>query len=86
MSKENAEAVRYDIGLTFDFVRACINDPLLLEQLGEDGGELVFVEKDRPIRPGRDGEKRHFIRVVRSFEVISPEEVMAGDHVVHKTR
>jgi hypothetical protein len=70
----NAEAVRHDIGLTFDFIRACINNPALLEQVEQfaDGTELVFIEKDQPFPTPKIGAKQQFIKVSNTFEVIEP--------------
>jgi hypothetical protein len=69
------EEVRHNIGLTFDFIRACINNPALLEQVEQfaDGTELVFVEKDQPFPTPKEGAKQQFIKVSHSFEVIEME-------------
>jgi hypothetical protein len=72
MNISHSDAVRRDIGLTFDFIRACANDPALLEQMEqfEDGTELVFVEKDQPFPQLKEGAKQQFIKVSRAFEVV----------------
>jgi hypothetical protein len=69
------EEVRHNIGLTFDFIRACINNPALLEQVEQfaNGTELVFIEKDQPLPTPKAGATQQFIKVSHSFEVIETE-------------
>jgi hypothetical protein len=71
------EEVRYNIGLTFDFIRACINNPKLLEQVEQfaTGTEIVFIEKDQAFPTPKEGAKQQFIKVSHSFEVIETEVV-----------
>ena len=69
------EEVHHHIGLTFDFICACIKNPALLERVEQfaDGTELVFIEKDQLFPVPKEGAKQEFIKVSHSFEVIEME-------------
>ena len=41
------EIVKKNIGLTFDFIRAAVTDPHLLDKI-PDGAEIEFFETDFP--------------------------------------
>ena len=41
------EVVKKNIGLTFDFIRAAVADPHLLDKI-PDGAEIEFLETDLP--------------------------------------
>jgi hypothetical protein len=41
------EIVKKNIGLTFDFIRATVTDPHLLDKI-PDGAEIEFLETDLP--------------------------------------
>ena len=41
------EVVKKNIGLTFDFLRAAVTDPHLLDKI-PDGAEIEFLETDLP--------------------------------------
>jgi len=41
------EIVKKNIGLTFDFIRAAVADPHLLDKI-PDGAEIEFLETDVP--------------------------------------
>jgi hypothetical protein len=42
------EIVKKNIGLTFDFLRAAVSDPHLLDKI-PDGAEIEFLETDLPL-------------------------------------
>jgi hypothetical protein len=55
------EVVKKNIGLTFDFLRAAVADPHLLDKI-PDGAEIEFLETDLP-RINRDRNLFYFNRV-----------------------
>jgi hypothetical protein len=67
------EIVKKNIGLTFDFIRAAIADPRLLDKI-PDGAEIEFLETDLPqIEMGErvDMEKPQVLfKVERNFQII----------------
>jgi hypothetical protein len=69
------EVVKKNIGLTFDFLRAAIADPHLLDKI-PDGAEIEFLETDLPRieteeRTDTDMEKPPVIfKVERNFQMI----------------
>ncbi len=69
------EEVHHNIGLTFEFLRACITNPALLERVEQfaDGAEIVFIEKDQPFPIPKEGAKQEFIKVAHSFEIVEAE-------------
>ena len=69
------EEVRHNIGLTLDFIRACIKNSALLERVEQfaDGTEIIFIEKDQPFPTPKEGAKQRLIKVSHSFEVIETE-------------
>jgi hypothetical protein len=67
------EVVKKNIGLTFDFLRAAVADPHLLDKI-PDGAEIEFLETDLPrIEPEErtDMEKLPVLfKVERNFQMI----------------
>jgi hypothetical protein len=67
------EIIKKNIGLTFDFIRAAIADPHLLDKI-PDGAEIEFLETDLPqIETGErvDMEKPQVLfKVERNFQII----------------
>ena len=65
----NKEVVNRNIGLTFDLVKAIIENPKLAEQI-PDNCEIEFIEKDFVTTTELDGKKKYLIKVNNSFELI----------------
>jgi len=67
------EIVKKNIGLTFDFIRAAIADPRLLDKI-PDGAEIEFLETDLPqIEMGERVEMEKpqvLFKVERNFQII----------------
>ena len=67
------EVVKKNIGLTFDFIRAAVADPRLLDKI-PDGAEIEFLETDLPrieTEERTDMEKPPvFFKVERNFQMI----------------
>jgi hypothetical protein len=67
------EIVKKNIGLTFDFLRAAVTDPHLLDKI-PDGAEIEFLETDLPrieTEEWTDTEKPSVIfKVARNFQMI----------------
>ncbi|MBU1569849.1 MAG: hypothetical protein KKE00_04900 [Proteobacteria bacterium] len=67
------EVVKKNIGLTFDFIRASVADPHLLDKI-PDGAEIEFLETDLPRIESKnqvDMEKPSvFFKVERNFQTI----------------
>ena len=67
------EVVKKNIGLTFDFFRAAVADPHLLDKI-PDGAEIEFLETDLPrieTEERTDMEKPPvFFKVERNFQMI----------------
>jgi hypothetical protein len=67
------EIVKKNIGLTFDFIRAAVADPHLLDKI-PDGAEIEFLETDVPRieteeRANMEGAPVLF-KVERNFQMI----------------
>jgi len=67
------EVVKKNIGLTFDFIRAAVTDPHLLDKI-PDGAEIEFLETDLPRieteeRANMEGAPVLF-KVERNFQMI----------------
>ena len=67
------EVVKKNIGLTFDFIRAAVADPHLLDKI-PDGAEIEFLETDLPRikteeRANMEGAPVLF-KVERNFQMI----------------
>jgi hypothetical protein len=66
----NKETVNRNIGLTFDFARQIIQNPELIEGIG-DNSTIEFLQKDYPEREhSRQTVADKYIKVKRSFEMI----------------
>jgi len=66
----NKETINRNIGLTFDFVRQIIRDPVLLNEL-KDNSTIEFLQKDYPEREAANKIiPDKFIKVKRNFELI----------------
>jgi hypothetical protein len=67
------EITRKNIGLTFDFIRAAVADPHLLNKI-PDGAEIDFLETDLPrIETEERDDKRNtsvLFKVERNFQRI----------------
>ena len=67
------EVVKKNIGLTFDFIRAAVADPHLLDKI-PDGAELEFLETDLPRieteERANKGEAPVLFKVERNFQMI----------------
>ena len=67
------EIAKKNVGLTFDFIRAAVADPHLLDKI-PDGAEIEFLETDLPrieTEERADMEKSPVIfRVERNFQMI----------------
>ncbi|MFH1977357.1 MAG: hypothetical protein ABIJ52_17685 [Pseudomonadota bacterium] len=67
------EVVKKNIGLTFDFIRASVADPHLLDKI-PDGAEIEFLETDLPRIESKnqvDMKKPSvFFKVERNFQTI----------------
>jgi len=67
------EIVKKNIGLTFDFVRAAIADPHLLDKI-PDGSEIEFIETDLPRIEADNrtdtGNSPVFFKIERNFQMI----------------
>jgi hypothetical protein len=53
------EIIKKNIGLTFDFIRAAVADPHLLDKI-PDAAEIEFLETDLPL----------LFKVARNFQMI----------------
>jgi len=71
----NKETVERNIGLTFDFVNQCIDQPKLAEQLPDDF-DVEFIEKDFPNLERqessikRSGIRKKLVRVRNTFDLL----------------
>ncbi len=71
----NKETVERNIGLTFDFVNQCIDQPKLTEQL-PDEFDVEFIEKDFPNlerkRPASKstGIRKKLVKVRNTFDLL----------------
>ena len=67
------EIVKKNVGLTFDFIRATVADPSLLDKI-PDGAEIEFLETDLPcIETEKRSEKGNpsvIFKVERNFQMI----------------
>jgi len=67
------EVAKKNIGLTFDFIRAVVADPHLLDKI-PDGAEIEFLETDLPrieAEERSDMEKQPVLfKVERNFQMI----------------
>ena len=67
------EIVKKNIGLTFDFVRAAVVDPHLLDKV-PDGAEIEFLETDLPRIETEEradmGKPPVLFKVERNFQMI----------------
>ena len=67
------EIVKKNVGLTFDFIRATVADPSLLDKI-PDGAEIEFLETDLPRIETEDraekGNPSVIFKVERSFQMI----------------
>ena len=64
------ETIEHNIGLTFDFIRKAMDQPLLLDKI-PTGSVIEFVEKDFGHREKPQKKKANkYIRVKNEFEVI----------------
>ncbi|MBI4647593.1 MAG: hypothetical protein HY738_13650 [Bacteroidia bacterium] len=66
----NKEAIKKDIGLTFNFIRQLIDNPKLAEQL-PDKCEIEFLEKDFSSLTESDLANKLLIKVNHSFEILN---------------
>jgi len=66
----NKETVNRNIGLTFDFIKQIVRNPMMIDTI-ENNSTIEFLQKDYP---EREKTKRiiadKFIRVKRNFELI----------------
>ena len=73
ISMKKDEIVKKNIGLTFDFLRAAVADPHLLDKI-PDGAEIEFLETDLPrieTKERADMEKPSVLfKVERNFQMI----------------
>jgi hypothetical protein len=66
----NKEMVDRDITLTFDFIRAVVKNPKLLDRI-ESGSTIEFVQKGVPLKVVKNGKRRvKYVRVSNKFEVL----------------
>ncbi len=67
------EIVKKNIALTFDFIRAAVADPHLLDEI-PDGSEIEFIETDLPRidteERANEGKPSVFFKVARSFHMV----------------
>jgi hypothetical protein len=67
------EIVKKNIGLTFDFIRAAVTDPHLLDKI-PDGAEIEFLETDLPRIETEEradtGNPPVLFKVERNFQMI----------------
>jgi hypothetical protein len=71
----NKETVTRNIGLTFDFVKHLIDNPLAVNKL-QNYSELSFIEKDFIVSKGKLDKpvkskttKKSYIKVKNTFEI-----------------
>ena len=73
IQRSQDEIVKKNIGLSFDFIRAAVTDPHLLDKV-PDGAEIEFLETDLPrieTEERKDMEKPPVLfKVERSFQMI----------------
>jgi hypothetical protein len=67
------EIVKKNIGLTFDFIRAAVADPHLLDKI-PDGAEIEFIDNDLPRIETEErvdlDNPSVFFKVERNFQMI----------------
>ena len=83
------EVVKRNISLTFDFIRAAVADPHLLDKI-PDGAEIEFIETDLPqieTDEREDMEKSHVLfKVERNFQMIRTPSQQNAEMDTQQTR